>query len=279
MRTFDSHVHFWQVARGDDILILQHESRLRQDYLPECLLQEMASSGVDGVVVIQSAPTSVETDFLLTLTRDIPWVRAVVGWADLTDARGVEKFCERKSMYPKLVGMRAMLHRQEDPNWISNEAVLAGVGRLVSAGLTLDVTAHPKHLAACVSVLQAEPTLRLMIDHLGFPETATGGWQPWADGIRKIASHQGAACKFSGLLEGSRRDENAIAPINAYVRHAIECFGPTRIAFGSNWPVVEVAGGYSFWHDVAKTILTEMGLAHADCEEILCRSGPRFYKL
>ena len=44
------------------------------------------------------------------------------------------------------------------------------------------------------------PDLRMVIDHAAKPDIAAGPWQPWADGMARLALDTKAMCKLSGLL-------------------------------------------------------------------------------
>jgi L-fuconolactonase len=39
------------------------------------------------------------------------------------------------------------------------------------------------------------------------------------------------------------------------VDHLLECFGPDRLLWGSDWPVVDLAGGYAAWSSATETCL------------------------
>jgi L-fuconolactonase len=42
--------------------------------------------------------------------------------------------------------------------------------------------------------------------------------------------------------------------------HLLECFGPERLLFGSNWPVVDLVGDYQTWWDALHRLVDEFGL-------------------
>jgi L-fuconolactonase len=90
------------------------------------------------------------------------------------------------------------------------------------------------------------PDLRIVIDHAGKPDIATGQWQPWADGMARLASHTSAFCKLSGLMTeaGPTPVPGAVQP---WARHVLACFGADRLLWGSDWPVLELAGSYAQW--------------------------------
>jgi L-fuconolactonase len=257
----DAHVHFWRPARGDDILILRREPRLRRDYLPGDLRGLMRDGGVDSAVVVQSAPSLDETRFLLELTRALDWIAGVVGWVDLA-APDVAQTLGDLARAPKLCGVRAMLHRIDDPAWIARDDVAAGLRALAARGLALDLIARPPHLEACRRALTRVPELRAVVDHGGGPPIAAAGWEPWASRIAALARDTTAFCKFSGLLE----EAAAGAAADALARHAahlVDCFGSERLVWASNWPVVDLVGGYANWRAVADALATRLGLDRA----------------
>ena len=57
--------------------------------------------------------------------------------------------------------------------------------------------------------------------------------------------------------------------------HIIACFGTQRILWGSDWPVVELAGGYTRWHAATNELIG--GLGPQAQAEILGGNARRFY--
>ncbi|MBL8701328.1 MAG: amidohydrolase family protein [Alphaproteobacteria bacterium] len=257
----DAHVHFWRPARGDDILILRREARLRRDYLPDDLAPLLATAGVSRAVVIQSAPSIDETRFQLALTRDLPWIAGVVGWVDL-EHPDAGRDLDELQRDARFRGVRVMLHRLDDPAWIERPAALAGLRSLASRGLSLDLIAREPHLEACRRALGAVPGLRAVVDHGGGPPIAERRWEPWADAIARLARDTGALCKFSGLLEESQPGDGEAALLR-YAGHLAASFGPARLVFASNWPVCDLVGGYARWLDIARNLARRLALPPA----------------
>jgi L-fuconolactonase len=48
-----------------------------------------------------------------------------------------------------------------------------------------------------------------------------------------------------------------IADLRQPVDHVVKCFGPQRLLWGSDWPVVNQAGGYAKWLAAAETLLAD----------------------
>jgi len=49
-----------------------------------------------------------------------------------------------------------------------------------------------------------------------------------------------------------------IADLRKAVDHVVACFGTHRLLWGSDWPVVNLAGGYEKWFAAAETLLANL---------------------
>jgi L-fuconolactonase len=268
----DAHVHFWRPALGHDILIVRREERLRRDYLPADLAPAMTAGGVARAVVIQSAPETRESEYQLALAADLDWVCGVVGWVDLA-ASDVGASLDRLQRRGRLLGVRAMLNRIDDPAWIAGDAPARGLAELARRGLSLDLIARPPHLEPCLRALSRVPGLRAVIDHGGTPPVAARGWEPWAERIAHLARETGVFCKFSGLFEEALPEDGADALL-PYAAHLAECFGSGRLVFASNWPVCEIAGGHARWLATAQDLAKRLGL---DARALFADNATRLY--
>ena len=79
----DTHVHFWDPSRKDDILLLRREPSMVKRFYPDDLKPLLMSIKANRCIVIQSAPHPSETDNLIEITKDLNWIHGIVGWADL----------------------------------------------------------------------------------------------------------------------------------------------------------------------------------------------------
>ncbi len=53
----------------------------------------------------------------------------------------------------------------------------------------------------------------------------------------------------------------ALNVLRPYIATMLELFGTRRLMWGSDWPVVELAGGYDRWHDLAQQALVDLDAA------------------
>ena len=66
-----------------------------------------------------------------------------------------------------------------------------------------------------------------------------------------------------------------IADLRIAVDHVVACFGTHRLLWGSDWPVVNLAGGYKKWFAAAETLLA--GLSADEKAAIFGGNAARIY--
>ncbi|MGH6993803.1 MAG: amidohydrolase family protein, partial [Caulobacteraceae bacterium] len=78
--------------------------------------------------------------------------------------------------------------------------------------------------------------------------------EPWAGWMRRIGRETGAVCKLSGLASEAAAGWTVEA-LRPFVEVLLEAFGPSRLMWGSDWPVVNEAGGYHTWIAASKALV------------------------
>src|SRR5437899_1531212 len=101
------------------------------------------------------------------------------------------------------------------------------------------------------------PDLTFVLDHCGKPQLATGEIAIWQRDVALLAEHPNIVCKLSGLVTEAAPDWQ-IADLRQAVDHVRACFGPQRLLWGSDWPVVNLAGGYAKWLAACETLLADL---------------------
>jgi L-fucono-1,5-lactonase len=270
----DAHQHFWRPSRGDyGWLTPQSHPAICRKFLPLDLAPLLEDAGVEATVLVQAAPTAAETDYLLGLAAETPFVASVVGWADFEAADAVARI-EALAAKPKLVGLRPMLQDLDDDAWILRPAIGPALRAMEAAGLRFDALVTPRHLPHLARLLAARPGLKVVVDHGAKPDIAGGELKDWAAQMRALAADTGAYCKLSGLVTeaGGKWTEQTLRP---YADVLLEAFGPARVMWGSDWPVVNEAGGYAAWHSAAAA-LTE-GCSRDERDLIFGGAAQAFY--
>ena len=120
----DAHHHFWRPERGDYFWMPPDDPILSRDYGPNDLAPALAAAGVAQTVLVQAAPTVAETEFLLDIADQTPFVGGVVGWIDFED-RGQAATLERLARRPKFLGVRPMIQDLPDDGWMLRDDIAA----------------------------------------------------------------------------------------------------------------------------------------------------------
>jgi L-fuconolactonase len=272
----DAHHHVWQLARGDYGWLTPDLSAIYRDFTLADLRPLLAEAGVAATVLVQAAPTVAETEFLLEVANgSAGLVRGVVGWIDFMTPDAVLKLA-RLARDPLLKSVRPMLQDLPDPEWILRPDVDATVAALPGLGLCFDALVKPAQLPGLLRMLERHPEVDVVVDHGAKPPIASGERRLWADLIAAVALHPRAHCKLSGLVTEAAPGwtADALAP---YVDHLLACFGPARLLWGSDWPVVNLAGGFARWVAAADALLG--GLAADERAAIMGGNAGRFYRL
>lgn len=260
----DAHQHYWQFARGDYAWLTPALGAIHRDFAPADLAPHLAAAGIAGTILVQAAPTVAETAYLLGLARRAPSVRGVVGWTDLAahDAAAQLRALRRDD---RLVGIRPMLQDIADTEWVLRPTVLAALGVADELGLVFDALVQPRHLDAIAALAAALPGLAIVIDHAAKPAIARwragdADFVTWRTGLARLAGAPQVTCKLSGLATEAAADwqPSDLAP---YVEVLISSFGAERLMFGSDWPVVNLAGGFARWHDAARRLTATLPAA------------------
>jgi len=270
----DAHQHFWRLRRGDyGWLTARDHPGIYRDFGPDDLSPLLQGAGIDATILVQAAPSAAETAFLLEIAAATPFVAGVVGWTDLAapDSPATIRTLARD---PNLRGLRPMLQDLPDDDWVLRPDLAPAWTAMATAGLRLDALVGPRHLPHLARFLAAHPDLPVVIDHGAKPDIAAGALRPWADAMRAIAKDTAALCKLSGLVTEAAPGWRE-ADLRPYVDVLLEAFGPARLMWGSDWPVVNEAGGYAAWHAAAEALSERCSLADRDL--IFGGAAQRFY--
>ena len=250
----DSHHHVWSVARGD-YGWLRPDSPICRDYGIADLRPLLGD--IAATMLVQAAPTEAETRFLLEAARgSAGLVRGVVGWVDR---------CERPDArrgpggrIPPAEGLRPMLQDLAGPGWILRPTCSRRWRRWRRTASSSTRWSRLAHLPAVRRGRRRHPQLRVVIDHGAKPEIAAGRLEPWAGEVAALARHANVACKLSGLVTGGRAGlaGRRSAPLRRRICRRV--FGPERLMWGSDWPVVDLAGGYARWREASLALLRDL---------------------
>jgi len=252
----DAHHHLWTLARGDYGWLTPDLTPIYRDFHLSDLAPHLSAAGIEGTILVQAAPTEAESTFLLDIAENTEVVRGVVGWTDFDAADGAARIDELAARN-LLVGLRPMVQDIDDDNWLLGPTLAPLLAAMARNGLVFDALVLPRHLPRLLRVIDSHPDLKFVLDHCSKPRLAAGEIAIWQRDIALLAQYPNIVCKLSGLVTEAAPDWQ-IADLRQAVDHVRACFGPQRMLWGSDWPVVNLAGGYAKWFAAAETLLADL---------------------
>ena len=271
----DAHHHVWAPeSRGDEIGYkwlrdigapkpFGDPTPIQRDYLmPEFLAE--AGFALEASVHVQTDPALpdpvAETRFVQGQLDTTPYaVGSMVVFSDLTapdvhgalvahmesdDVVGVRQIVARLDHRPDLTFAKSDL--------LNDPAFRAGLAEVHANGVAFDLQMYPEQAADALRALETVPDLPVIIDHALCPyEQRAEGYETWSAAVGLMASRPNTFVKLSGWgmydPDWAARGAGSIAP---YVEELLLAFGPTRVMWGSNYPVEKIATPYPLMLDV-----------------------------
>jgi len=279
MTKVDTHQHFWNLDKVVYSWLVPEYGPIYRTFEAPELAPQIKAAGIDKTVLVQSANSYEDTDYMLATAAEFNWIGGVVGWVPLLRPDEAGKSLEKYTQNPIFKGIRHLIHNEADPAWVVQDVVIEGLKVLASFNMTFDVVAvFPNHLKHVPTLAEKVPTLKIVIDHLAKPPIASGEWEPWASQMKTAASYPQVYAKVSGLNTATADPVNwTAADLQKYVDYAFEIFGADRLMFGSDWPVAILAGDYAkVWGETNQCLV---GRSQAEKGAVLGGTAIKFYNL
>jgi L-fuconolactonase len=243
----DSHHHFWEYSAEQYPWISEPMGLLRRDFLPPDLLAEANANQVGGVISVQARQIEEETSWLLSMASSHDWIRGVVGWLPLQSPD------IRETMVPyrdaaKLCGLRHVVQDEQDDGFLDRPEFNNGVRSMLEFGWTYDLLIYSRQLPFAIPFVDRHPDQVFVLDHIAKPTIRSGHHaDQWDRDLRELAKRSNVFCKFSGVVTEVRDQEWTSSQIEPYWNTALEAFGPSRLMFGTDWPVCLLKASYTRW--------------------------------
>jgi L-fuconolactonase len=272
----DAHHHLWKYNDRDYIWMSDEMKALRRDFLVPELEQVMRDSGVGGTIAVQARQTIEETEWLLDLAAHSHFILGVVGWAPLATDNAAAVL-DRFARFPRLKALRHVLHDEPDDYYVLRADFNRGIHMLRSSGLAYDILIFERHLPQTLQFVDRHPGQIFVVDHIAKPRIRDGILSPWRDRMEELAKRENVYCKISGMTTEADWKTWTPETLRPYFDVVLHAFGPSRLMFGSDWPVLVVAGGYKNWVDTFRSFIAE--LSSAEQESICCGTAITAYRL
>ncbi|MBI5694070.1 MAG: amidohydrolase family protein [Verrucomicrobia bacterium] len=242
VRIIDTHTHFYDPARPGGVpWPPKTDSLLHRTVLPQHFRALPVPQKIDATVVVEASPLVEDNQWILDLAGDDPFIVGFVGNLPVGTAefRGLLR---RFARNPLFRGIR--VRGVSLANGLGQPGFVDDLKALAAAGLTLDIPSPPEAVAQVPRLVAAVPDLRVVVNHVA--NARIDGGAPaaaWRDLIAAVAARPHVYMKVSGLVEGTRRTSGDAPGEVEFYRPTLDAlwsaFGPSRLIFGSNWPVSE----------------------------------------
>ena len=254
VRIVDSHVHFW------DPEVLHYPwltgvPPLHRAFLPRDYAAATGQIPIGRMVFVEANcradEAGREVEFVERLVRAEPRLAGIVAFVDLaqgigTRGSGLGKTLDALSRSPRVKGMRQNIQGQP-AGFCRQPAFVEGVREVGRRGLVFDLCATHDQLGEVVDLVRDCPDTRFVLDHCGKPAIRDRGFEAWSADVTRLAAYENVCCKLSGLLTEAGATW-CLEDLVPYAARVVECFGSERVLYGSDWPVLTLAGDYGSWY-------------------------------
>lgn len=298
-KIIDPHHHLWRRADGTDYVLanLHGDTMSGHKVVKSVFVECHAEYRTDGPEHLKPLG---ETEFVVELAEASELsggtiIAGIVSHADLTLGAAVEAVLVEHEALGKgrFRGIRHAGAHAEFPealtiagrapaNLYENTKFRAGVKQLGYMGYTFDTWHYHYQNKAFYDLARACPDTQMILDHFGTP-LGVGPYasqrdqikRDWKQDIAKIAECKNVVAKIGGLAmpdngfgwEKQPRpptsDEFAEAQREYYL-HTIDCFGPDRCMFESNFPVDRMSLSYHVLYNGLKKIAKNFSQTEKD---------------
>lgn len=268
----DAHHHLWDLSRGYSWLDDPAVAAIGRTFTVADLEAELAAAGVSRTVLVEAGRCEpAEVVEFLGIAESAPFIAGVVGWCDLADPR--------LPSHPLLVGARAQVQGEADPEYLARPDVRRGLRTIADAGLSYDLVLRVDQLTSAAAAAAATPSLTFVLDHLGKPSIRDGvaGLDEWRAAVKPLAAQPNVVAKLSGLVTEADWGNWKSADLAPFVDAALDLFGPHRLMFGSDWPVCLLAASYAEVMAALNDCLSR--LTPVEREAIYSGTATRAYRL
>ncbi|QIA08097.1 amidohydrolase family protein [Draconibacterium halophilum] len=272
----DTHHHLWNYNPVEFNWIDDEMATIRKSFLPFDLQSILTKTEVEGLITVQARQSLEETDWLLNLASENDFMKGVVGWLPLAD-KNIKQILEEYKSNQWLKGVRHVVQGELDPEFILRKDFNCGISLLKDYNLVYDILVFEHQLPNTIHFVDQHPEQQFVVDHIAKPKIKINELEPWAKNIKELAKRENVSCKISGMVTEADYKLWTEEQLTPYLETVFEVFGPSRLMFGSDWPVCLVATSYSNWIFLVKKSISKFTIDEQDL--ILYENAQRIYNI
>ncbi|MGJ7033173.1 amidohydrolase family protein [Niabella hirudinis] len=277
----DTHIHIWDTNKSSYSWLSGAPELLKRTYSIEELDAARKTAGIGAGVFVQADVQMEDSFHMLEVARNTDWIKGVVSWLPLADTGRTATLLEQRLLKDEyFVGVRHLIHDEEDPQWLLQPAAIESLKILAAHNIPYDVVGVlPEHIETILKVAELVPELRMVFDHLNAPPISSGERHGrWGALMQEVAKNKNIYAKISGLGTVAGAEKFTAEALTPYVGFVLEHFGADRCFLGGDWPVSLLASDYVHTWKVYKTVLSSL-LSGEMLEQVYAGNAIRFYDL
>lgn len=186
-------------------------------------------------------------------------------------------------------------HTNPPPGLLGDARFREGVARLAAHGLGFEAWLYHPQIPELTALARAHPEVSIVFDHFGGP-LGIGPYAgkrdqifaTWKRDIAELATCANVVAKLGGInmaINGfgwhkrpqPPSSEELVAATGDWYRHAIDCFGPGRCMFESNFPVDKLSCSYAVLWNAFKRLAA--GFSGTEKAALFHDTAARVYRL
>lgn len=276
----DTHVHFWD-AGVHPIAWIRSSPMLDRAFLPPDLEADRDGVELGGFVFVEADVDAglylKEAAWAAQLSEAERRLRAVVAHAPLEYGGAVGSELEKLAAQPIVKGVRRLIQGRDAAALCGDRGFREAVRMLPRFGLHFELCPTHDQMAPVLDLVRACPDVAFVLDHLGKPAVKAGRLEPWWQEIGELAADDRVVCKISGLVTEADHAAWTEDELSPFLDRALDAFGPERVMFGSDWPVMRQAVAYPRWVDIVDRAVADW--SDADCRKLFVDNATRVYRL
>jgi L-fuconolactonase len=270
-------MHFWDRDALDEYTWLHEVPTIAHRHTTENLRAEAPAHLPEKIVFVEAGATPLkEVRWVSELAAADPRIQGIVAKIAINVGAQTTADLAALQRYPLVKGVRH--HFEHDPiDYCSRPEFIRGVQEAAQLGYSFDVCCKHPQLPAVIELVRHCPQATFILDHGGKPGIRAGQLDPWREHIRTLAAFPNVVGKLSGLATEADHAHWTEAQLQPYVLHLLDCFGPSRLLFGGDWPVAKLAIGYVRWLEIARRFLAH--LSATEQAAVFRDNANRIYRL
>lgn len=248
------------------------------DFTPEDYQAQTRGLGITGTIFMEcgvdDADHQAEARYVAARVGRDGILGQIASCRPETDA-GFDEWLEECAGL-QVKGFRRILHVVPD-EMSESETFRANLRKIGRRGLPFDMCFLARQLPIAEALARACDGQQLVLDHCGVPDIAGGDFDGWAKGIDRLAALPHVSVKLSGISAYCAPGRASVELLRPWVDHVIGRFGPDRVVWGSDWPVVLLGAGLVPWVEMTRALLA--GLSATEQAAIGSDNARRIYRV